>query len=265
MNNGDIVELLGQRVQLIDLSRPLEPTASEPTPPRVQHISHEECAEMWQFMFGIPSTALPAGLGFAGEIVEASTHASTHLDAPWHYAPTSEGEAAWTIDEIPLHWFIGQAVVLDVSDLPTGYLVTQREIEERLKNLDHTISPGEIVLFRTGADAVWGTEEFFSYGCGLGEEAVLYLTDRGVRVIGTDAWSLDRPYPVIGDEWATVQDPKRLWPAHFAGIKRKYSQIEKLTNLDKLPSVGSTILCFPIKVKGSSGAWSRVVGLVPTT
>jgi kynurenine formamidase len=215
---------------------------------------------MWEFMFGIPPTALPSGLGFAGEIVEASTHASTHLDAPWHYAPTSEGETAWTIDEIPLHWFVSKAVVLDVSDLPTGYLVTQQEIEDRLKNLNHTITPGEIVLFRTGADAVWGTEEFFSYGCGLGEEAVLYLTDRGVRVIGTDAWSLDRPYLVIGDEWATFQDPKRLWPAHFAGIKRRYSQIEKLTNLDKLPSVGSTVLCFPIKVKRGSGAWSVLLG-----
>ncbi len=29
----EIVELLGQRVQLIDLSCPLEPTASEPTLP----------------------------------------------------------------------------------------------------------------------------------------------------------------------------------------------------------------------------------------
>ena len=63
------VALLGQHVQLIDLSRPLEPTASEPTPPRIQHISHKDCAEMWEFMFGIPSTALPNGLGFAGEIV----------------------------------------------------------------------------------------------------------------------------------------------------------------------------------------------------
>ncbi|WP_289501385.1 cyclase family protein [Gloeocapsopsis sp. IPPAS B-1203] len=264
MINQEIVELLGQRVQLIDLSRSLEPTVSEPTPPRIQHISHKDCAEMWEFMFGIPSNALPNGLGFAGEIVEASTHASTHLDAPWHYAPTSEGQPAWTIDETPLHWFVGQAVVLDVSDLPTGYLVTPEEIEKCLKKLSHTIKPGEIVLFCTGADAVWGTEEFFSYGCGLGEEAVLYLVDQGVRVIGTDAWSLDRPYPIIGNEWAIFQDSKRLWSAHFAGIKRKYSQIEKLTNLSQLPPVGSTILCFPIKVKGGSGAWSRVIGLVPT-
>ncbi|MGH7782872.1 MAG: cyclase family protein [Candidatus Binatia bacterium] len=263
MSDHEIVELLGKKVRLIDLSRPLEPTASEPTPPRVRYVSHRQCAEMWQQMFGIPPAALPAQSGFAGEIIEASSHAGTHLDAPWHYAATSEGEPAWTIDEIPLSWFIGKAVVLDVSDLPTGYLLTRTEIENRLNKLNHAITPGEIVLFRTGADTAWGTEDFFSYGCGLGEEAVLYLNDHGVRIIGTDAWSLDRPYPLIGSEWTTLQDPKRLWPAHFAGIKRRYSQIEKLTNLAALPPVGATVLCFPIKLKRGSGAWSRVVGLVP--
>jgi len=91
---------------------------------------------------------------------------------------------------------------------------------------------------------------------------VRYLTDRGVRVIGTDAWSLDRPYPLIADEWAAHQDPSRLWPAHFAGRARKYLQIEKLTNLAELPPIGATVICFPIKVAHGSGAWSRVVGLV---
>lgn len=259
----DIIELFGHRVQVIDLSRPLGPTASEPTPPQIRSISHQDCAQMWEFMFGIPPTALPLELGFAGEIVEASTHASTHIDAPWHYAPISENEPAWTIDRVPLHWFIGSAVVLDVSNLPTGHLVTVEDIETRLVSLNHTIRPKEIVLFRTGADVVWGSEAFFSYGCGLGEEAVLYLVNQGVQVIGTDAWSLDRPYPLIGQEWETHRDPKRLWSAHFAGIKRRYSQIEKLTNLGALPSIGSTIFCFPIKVERGSGAWARVVAFVP--
>lgn len=260
----DIIELFGQQVRIVDLSRSLGSTLSEPTPPKTHLISHEDCAQMWELMFGIPPTVLPLGLGFAGEIVEASTHASTHLDAPWHYAPVSENEPAWTIDQIPLQWFIGSIVVLDVSDLPTGHLVTVEDIKIRLARLQHTIRFGEIVLFCTGADAVWGTEAFFSYGCGLGEEGVLYLIDQGVRVIGTDAWSLDRPYPLIGQEWETYQDPKLLWPAHFTGIKQRYSQIEKLTNLKAIPPIGSTILCFPIKVERGSGAWSRVVALVPS-
>ncbi len=78
--------------------------------------------------------------------------------------------------------------------------------------------------------------------------------------MGTDAWSLDRPYPLIGGEW---RDPSLLWPAHYAGAEHAYCHLEKLTNLAALPAVGATLLCMPIKVEGGSGAWVRAVGLVP--
>ena len=263
IEGGDVVELLGRRVRLVDLSRPVGPTPSEPGPIRVRSVSHEDGAELWEHLFGIPRRALPTGLGFAGEIAELSTHAGTHVDAPWHYAPVSEGEPAQRIDEVPLSRFVGPAVVLDVSDLPTGYLVTPEDIEGRLQALGHDLSPGEILLFRTGADEAWGTEEYFGYGCGLGREAVLHLVERGVRVMGTDAWSLDRPYPLIGGEWREKRDPSLLWPAHYAGAERSYCHLEKLANLAALPAVGSTLLCMPIKVRGGSGAWVRAVGLVP--
>ena len=263
VGGGDVVELLGRRVRLVDLSRPVGPTPSEPNPPRMSPVSHEDGAELWEHLFGIPRRALPTGLGFAGEVVELSTHAGTHMDAPWHYAPTSEGEPAQTIDEVPLSRFVGPAVVLDVSDLPTGYLVTPGDVEGRLRGIGHTLSPDEILLFRTGADEAWGTEDYFGYGCGLGREAVLYLIERGVRVMGTDAWSLDRPYPSIGAEWREKQDPSLLWPAHYAGAERSYCHLEKLANLAALPTVGATILCMPVKVEGGSGAWVRAVGLVP--
>ena len=258
-----MVELLGRRVRLVDLSRPVGPTQSEPNPPRSRLISHEDGAELWEHLFGIPRRALPTGLGFAGEVVELSTHAGTHVDAPWHYAPTSEGKPAQRIDEVPLSRFVGPAVVLDVSDLPTGYLVTPGDVEERLRKIGHELSPGEILLFHTGADEAWGTEEYFGYGCGLGRKAVLHLIERGVRVMGTDAWSLDRPYPTIGSEWREKQDPSLLWPAHYAGVERAYCHLEKLANLAALPAVGAAMLCMPIKVEGGSGAWVRAVGLVP--
>ena len=263
VGGGDVVELLGRRVRLVDLSRPVGPTPSEPNPPRLRHVSHEDGAELWEHLFGIPRWALPTGLGFAGEVVELSTHAGTHMDAPWHYAPTSEEEPAQTIDEVPLSRFVGPAVVLDVSDLPTGYLVTPGDVEERLSGIGHKLSPGEILLFHTGADEAWGTEEYFGYGCGLGREAVLHLIERGVRVMGTDAWSLDRPYPSIGAEWREKQDSSLLWPAHYAGAERAYCHLEKLANLAALPAVGATVLCMPIRVEGGSGAWVRAVGLVP--
>ena len=247
---------------MVDLSRAVGPTPSEPNSPRLRTISHEDGAKLWEHLYGIPPSALPTGLGFAGEVAELSTHAGTHVDAPWHYAPTSGGQPARRIDEIPPSSFVGPAVVLDVSDLPTGYLVTPEDIRERLWGIGHELSPGEIVLFRTGADAVWGTEGYFGYGCGLGREAVLHLVERGVVLMGTDAWSLDRPYPSIGAEWREKQDPSLLWPAHYAGAERAYCHIEKLTNLAALPPVGATLLCMPIKVWAASGAWTRAVGLV---
>lgn len=262
MDDG-VVEILGRRARLVDLSRPVGPTPSEPDPPRIDYTSHEEGAELWEHLFGIPPGALPSGLGFAGETARLSTHAGTHLDAPWHYAPNSERERAAKIDETPLSRCIAPAVVLDVSDLPTGHLLTSGELEERLTKLGHSLSPGEAVLLRTGADELWGSEEFFWRGCGLGREAVLYLAERGVRLMGTDAWSLDRPYPMIGAEWKEKNDASLLWPAHYAGIERSYWHLEKLANLNELPALGATLLALPIKVEAASGAWVRAAGLVP--
>lgn len=247
----------------MDLSRAVGPTPSEPDPPQVSYTSHEDGAELWEHLFGIPPEALPSGLGFAGETARLSTHAGTHLDAPWHYAPVSEGGPAARIDETPLSRCIAPAVVLDVSDLPTGHLLTPTRLEERLEDLGHNLSPGEAVLLRTGADELWGSEEFFYSGCGLGREAVLYLAEQGVRLMGTDAWSLDRPYPLIGSEWRERREPALLWPAHYAGIQRSYWHLEKLANLGEIPALGATLLALPIKVEGAGGAWVRAVGLVP--
>ncbi|WP_433282956.1 cyclase family protein [Pseudonocardia xinjiangensis] len=250
-------------VRLVDLTHALGPSPSEPASPRIERTDHTDGAQLWEHWYGIPADALPQRLGFAGEIVTASTHAGTHVDAPWHYGPTAEGAPAWTVDDVPASWFIGPLVVLDVSDLDAGALVTPGLVAERLTAIGHRLVPGDIVAVRTGADQLWGTPEFWEHGAGLGREAVLHLVDAGVRVIGTDAWSLDRPYPLIGAEWGELGDPARLWPAHFAGIERRYCQVEKLARLDEVPPTGATIICPPIKVARAGAGWTRAVALVP--
>ncbi len=259
----ELISLLGHRVRLVDLTHPLGPSPSEPAPPVLQAQTHEDGAELWEGMFGIPHAALPGGRGFAGELLHRlSTHAGTHMDAPWHYAPTAGGVPAATIDQVPLSWCVGALVVVDVSDLPTGHLISRGEVVERLAAIAPDLQAGAVVAFYTAAERLWGDERFWETGCGLGREAVLALLERGVRTIGTDAWSLDRPYPLIGAEWQQRRDPAALWPAHFAGIEHPYVQIEKLANLTAVPATGATILAFPIKVEGGSGAWTRAVALV---
>ncbi|HOD15180.1 MAG TPA: cyclase family protein, partial [Spirochaetota bacterium] len=184
-------------------------------------------------------------------------------DAPWHYHPDMDGgKKALTIDEVPLEWCVGRGVKLDFRNLPDGYLVTGGDMARAFEEIGHECSAGDIVLVNTGADKYWGKPEYLVKGCGMGREATLWLCDRGVRVVGTDAWSWDRPLPLIANEFREKRDPSIIWEGHFAGIERGYCHIEKLTHLDLLPAIGFTFFCFPVKIKGASAGWIRAVALV---
>jgi len=86
-------------------------------------------------------------------------------------------------------------------------------------------------------------------GAGMGEESTLWLLDQGVKVVGIDAWSWDRPLPFLKKEFNETKDATILWAAHFAGIKKEYLHIEKMANLNKLPPSGFTLVCFPVKIR----------------
>jgi kynurenine formamidase len=96
----------------------------------------------------------------------------------------------------------------------------------------------------------------------MGKAVTLWLIDQGIHVMGTDAWSWDLPLPIIAEEFTKTQDKSIIWEGHFAGIEKGYCHIEKLTNLDKLPSTGFKISCFPIKIKVGSAGWIRAVAML---
>lgn len=248
-------------VRVIDLSVPMEPNPAQPV--EVTHITHEQGAPTMARIFGVRQEELPNGLGWAVDNLTLSTHAGTHVDAPWHYTPTSEGKKARTIDEMPLEWFYGDGVVIDMRHKPRGAAVGIRDFKEALEKLGYPLKPGDIVLVQTGADRFWGTPEYNDAGCGMTRESTLWLIDHGVRVMGTDAWGWDRPFWAIREEYENSGDSTAVWAAHFAGIEREYCHIEKLANLDQLPRpYGFRVACFPIKITGGSGGWARVVGIV---
>lgn len=253
------------KYRLIDLSVPIEHNSpSESRPPKIKYISHEQGAEEMKRIFGAEPSEFPSkGTGWAVEIVTASTHSGTHVDAPYHYGKKSEGGSAKTIDEVPLEWFYGDGVVLDFRHKKPGELITIRDLEEALEKINYTIKSGDIILLMTGADKYWGTPEYLNAHPGLSREAVLWLVERGVKVIGTDAWGLDRAFSAIAEEYKRSKNGKIIWEAHFAGIEKQYCQIEKLTNLDKIPKpYNFKVAAFPVKIKGASGAWARAVAII---
>lgn len=254
--------------KIIDLSIAIENDLPSDPPmmiPKIQYVNHDQGADQMALFFpGIDKNRdLPGGKGWAMEFVTLATHSGTHLDAPWHYHPTMDrGKDALTIDRVPLDWCTGPGVKLDFRRFPDGYLVTAEDMEAAFKQMDYVLREGDIVLVNTGADRHWGKPEYLTSGCGMGRESTLWLCERGVKVVGTDAWSWDRPLPSIARDFAKTGDSSIIWEGHFASIERGYCHMEKLTNLDMLPDRGFTVCCFPVKIKGASAGWVRAVAIL---
>ncbi len=220
-------------------------------------------ASMLSFFPGLTEAELPGGTGWAYEGMFLGTHTGTHMDAPWHYHPTmNHGEPAATIDEVPLEWCIADGVKLDFSDRADGYCITASDVENKLKEIGHILKEGEIVLIASGAAAYAEDESYVDRGCGMGRAATNYLTERGVHIVGTDAWSWDRPLSFEAKEFEETHDVSLIWEGHLAGIDRGYFQMEKLTNLDQLPNDGFRVICIPIKIERASAGWVRPVALL---
>jgi kynurenine formamidase len=257
---------------LIDISIPLEagvPSDPEGMRVRIDYSAHAEGARQMAGSFpGLTPGDLPEGEGWAVERVTISTHNGTHMDAPWHFHSTQDAalpggaRPADTIDKAPLDWCYRPGVRLDFRNLPDGHVVTAAQVEAELARIGHELAPLDIVLVNTRAGAIYGEDGYLNAGCGMGREATLYLTTRGVRVVGTDAWSWDAPFSFTARRWAKDRDPAIIWEGHKAGREIGYYQMEKLHNLEALPDHGFEVICFPVKVRDASAGWTRAVALL---
>jgi kynurenine formamidase len=252
--------------RIIDLSVPLHAGVASGPPgfgPQIEYLDHGAGARQLVASFpGLRLEDLPGQEGWAVELVRMSTHAGTHMDAPYHYRSTSEdGQPMATIDQIPLEWCIGPGVKLDFRRLPDGHVISPEELDAELARIGHTLSPGDIVLINTAAGARYGFDDYLERGCGVGRAGTLHLTRQGVRVVGTDAWSWDAPFYWTAQKWAKDHDPSIIWEGHKAGRDIGYCHLEKLHNLEALPGDGFTIACFPHKIRGASAGWTRAVAI----
>lgn len=265
-------------MKFIDLSIPIaNDTFCDPplTGPKVEYSDHEAGAKrMGLFFPGLKKNEhLPDGKGWAVENITLSTHSGTHMDAPWHFSPIQDKELgkprkSLTIDEFPLEWGIGSLIILDCTDKEDGYVMTPADIDEKLDSINHKLRKGDVLCVHTNAAKYFGTKEFMDHGIGVGKEATLHIIRQGVHIVGTDAWSWDAPFSITAQKWKKSIENKKprpsiIWEGHFAGIELGYFQMEKLTNLDKVPPVGATIYCFPVKIAKASAGWVRAVATIP--
>lgn len=186
-------------------------------------------------------------------------HGGTHLDAPIHFS--AQGLAN---HKLPLTTLIAHGVVIDVSDKAAEDRDYRLSVDDVLAfEAEHgQIPPGGIILLRTGWSRFWPNTEaylgddtpgdasrlsFPSYGEAA---AMLLVNERRAALLGVDTASID--YGKSTD-----------FIVHRVAAARNVGGLENLTNLDKLPETGFTVLALPMKIQGGSGGPVRAVALVP--
>jgi kynurenine formamidase len=266
-------------MQIIDLSLPIDDTLVETHDAKIDRISHAEGVEHfnWVVMHKRPGgqeafdrgervatkDEIPDGEMLSLEIVHSSVHMGTHVDAPFHYGSTCEGKPAKQIMDVPLEWCYGPGVRLDFTHLKYPDVITKKDVEAALKKINYKIKPMDIVLIWTGGDQLLGTDDYVNQYVGMLPDAVEYLLDQGVKMMGVDTIGLDRPCFNMFKEFLETKDKSKIWPSHFLGRRREFCHMERMGNLGAIPKpFGFTVSCLPVKVRGAGAGWCRAVAIV---
>ena len=266
-------------MRFIDLSLPIDDTLKETHAARIDRITHAAGVEHFnevvmakqpggkeRFAKGervARPEEVPDAEMLSLEIVHASVHMGTHVDAPFHYGSTCDGQPAKKIMDVPLDWCYGPGVLLDFTHLKYPQNITKDEVIQALKKIDYKLEGGDIVLLYTGGDLLLGTPEYVHKYVGMLPEALEYILDQGVKMLGIDTMGLDRPCFEMFKEFLETKDKAKIWPCHFVGRRREYCHMERMGNLGAIPKPhGFMVSCLPVKVKDTGASWCRAVAIL---
>jgi len=139
--------------------------------------------------------------------------------------------------EIPLERLIGKGVKYDVSN------IIDRPIE--IKDVDLSlIKGGEFIFFQTN----WSKylmEDRYADHPEISMELVQKLIDLNINMVGIDALGIGK-----NKNHGTIDK--------LLGKAKKYA-IENLCNLDKVPTNGFKVYCFPSKIEGLDALPARLI------
>ncbi|MFY7672629.1 cyclase family protein [Tenacibaculum sp. MEBiC06402] len=252
-------------MKIIDLSKPIRYNKNDPwfMKVKIKHKPHKKAKWLIRFL-GLPFKLFPKNFdGWADDVIQKmGVHSTTHIDAPWHYSPTTNGEKSKTIDEIPLDICYSDGIVIDMKHKVDFDPITVNDIEKFLSENNLEITSGMIVLIKTGRDKFNGTKDFHKVGTGMSAEATSWLIDKGIKVMGIDSWGWDLPLPYMLQKAKETKNSELFWEAHLVGQNKEYWHMEQLVNLDALPYTGFKVAVFPLKIVGASAAPARVVAMM---
>jgi arylformamidase len=178
--------------------------------------------------------------GYASFVWTFVEHTSTHVDSPAHFI-----EGAQTIDQVPLHRYLGPGIVLDFNNKGKNYDITKNDIEKALEKSGRKLPPGGILLFYTGYTDKANSSDWMEHPA-LSEGASRYVVDLKANAVGFDSPSPDHP----------------PFPAHKILLPEKIGVYENLWNLDKLLNKDFYFVGAPLRLYGGSASPVRALALV---
>ncbi|MBO6528393.1 arylformamidase [Erythrobacter sp.] len=158
-----------------------------------------------------------------------STHSGTHGDAPLHYSATAPDIASVELDP-----YIGECLVVDATGVSGGAI--------SVGDLPHLDSVDR-VLFRTFER--FPHDEWDAGFTAIDAEAIEWLALQGVKLVGTDAPSVD------------PQDSKMM-DAHKAVLSHDMRILEGLV-LDGVPEGRYELIALPLKIAGGDAGLCRAI------
>lgn len=180
--------------------------------------------------------------GFRETLLTMFSHTGTHMDAPSHVFP---GDYT-TLDAFPAEQFVGQALVIDCTDLKEGDRITM----ERITPVKELADKADYLLFRMGWDARWGQESYYNDYPYITEEVAQYMIDSRKKGVGLDVIGLD-----------PIADEALILHHQVLGTNR-FVIIENLCNLDKVGK-GLFLFCaLPLKFANADGAPIRAIAIL---
>lgn len=217
-------------MSFIDLSHPIEDgMAAYPGLPPVRIITfldHDASRDR----YGGRAEFLLGGAELAG-------NTGTYLDAPFHRFREREDLAALSLETV-----VGlPGVVLDADG-------AERAVS--LEGVEEGSLRGRAFLVRTGWDARWGSDEYWSDPPFLPVAVVERLVAAGVRLVGVDFGNVD-----------DTGDLSR--PAHTGLLEAGIPIVENLRGLEQLPREGFVFSAPPIAIVRGAAFPVRAFAEVP--
>jgi kynurenine formamidase len=219
----------------------------------------------------------PVNYGFASELLLATMHSGTHIDAlchvtcgprnEWHGGSADDllgdfGALARDASELPP--LVTRGVMLDIPGvvgcdvLPAHFSIDSAALASACERQAVSIETGDVVLVRTGQMRYWPDEDAMARhaDAGVSLDGARWLSDRRPCAVGADTVALEvAPSGVEGE-------PQ---PVHIHLIRDNGIPIIEWVNCEGLAEDGVFEFLFigiPLSIQGATGSMLRPIAIV---